>query len=97
MAFEPHRAEVETRRQRHIELEASARAAGLAAKQARIAADANRKSGGRKGDASVPKGQRPRGGEAERGEVGPKGFPPTSPSTPEVIVLPRRPSVRPPI
>jgi hypothetical protein len=43
--FEPHRAEVEARRQRALEVEAAACAAAVAAKAARVEADAKRKAG----------------------------------------------------
>jgi hypothetical protein len=104
-AFEPHRADVEAKRQRHIELEASGRAAALAAKEARIAADAKRKAEA----ARLPRVSRPRNSEPASpaasskpgGEkLAPQNLPPTSSRrparTPEVIVLARRPSQRPP-
>jgi hypothetical protein len=83
-AFEPHRAELEARRLRAIEVEAS----GRAARAARIAAaDA--------ANAALRASQKPR----RPGERKPakKGSPPrqTPAQTPEVIVLARRPSVRP--
>jgi hypothetical protein len=104
MAFEPHRAEVEAKRQRHIELEASGRAAANAAKEARIAADAKRKAeaarlqrGPGQGDS---KPSSPAASPKPSGEKWvKKNLPPTpsrrQTSTPEVIVLARRPSVRP--
>jgi hypothetical protein len=103
-AFEPHRAEVEAKRQRHIELEASGRAAALAAKEARIAADVKRKAEaarlqrvpgqGNAKPSSPAASPRPRGEKWVK-----KNLPPTAsrrqPSAPEVIVLARRPSQRP--
>jgi hypothetical protein len=103
-AFEPHRAEVEAKRQRHIELEASGRAAAHAAKEARIAADAKRKleaaklpQVSRQGNvkpSSPAASPRPSGEKWVK-----KNLPATSsrrqPSAPEVIVLARRPSQRP--
>jgi hypothetical protein len=104
-AFEPHRAEIEARRKRHLELEASGRSAALAAKEERIAADARRKADG----ASRPpvsrqeniKPSSPAASTKPRGEKSAKEtLPPTSSrrqtSAPEVIVLARRASQRPP-
>jgi hypothetical protein len=99
LAFEPYRAEVEARQQRHVELEASGRAAALAAKEARIAADAKRKAeAARRPQFShskpSPPAAKPSGEKRAK-----KNSPPTSPQpqhrTPEVIVLARRPSQKP--
>jgi hypothetical protein len=104
-AFEPHGAEVEAKRQRHIEFEASGRAAAFTAKEARIAADAKRKAEA----ARLPrvpgqgnsKPSEPAASPKPSGEKwAKKNFPPISSrrqtSAPEVIVLARRPSQRPP-
>lgn len=85
-AFEPHRAEVEARRLRAIELEAT----GRAARAARIAAaDA--------ANIALRSSQRPpkptEGKSAKKAPPPRQSSPP--PRAPEVIVLARRPSVRP--
>jgi hypothetical protein len=103
--LEPYRDELQAKRQRHIDLEANNRAAALAAKEARIAADTKRKAEATK----RPQGSRQGNVEPSSPATSPKpsgekwaknNVPPTSSrrqtSAPEVIVLPRRPSVRPP-
>jgi hypothetical protein len=85
-AFEPHRAEVEARRLRAIELEATGRAARAAriaaADAANIALRASQKA------------TKPTESKLAHKAPSPRQTPP-QPRAPEVIVLARRPSVRP--
>ncbi len=103
-AFEPHRAEVEARRQAHVDLEASSRAARVARVAANVDADAKRKAEAASRPEIPPqavfKRSPPAASPKPSGENWVKeNLPPTSsrrqPSAPEVIVLARRPSVRP--
>jgi hypothetical protein len=105
VAFEPHRAEVEAKRLRHIELEASGRAAADTARAGRIAVDAKRKAEAARRQQLPGQGNAkpssPAASPKPSGETSAKkSLPPTSSrrqtSAPEVIVLTRRPSVRPP-
>jgi hypothetical protein len=102
VAFEPHRVEIEARRQAHLELEASNRSARVARVAANVDADTMRKAEAAKLPRFLRQGNaKPAGSPKPSGEKWvKKNLPPTSsrrqPSAPEVIVLARRPSQRPP-